>query len=115
MSNVSGLIVDSPRIAMNEYFMAKNAAELLHKHYPGHLWATAIDGGFLDIRNLMISGDMGYRVKIGQLFSGSDWDKKVMRAGGEILERYRKRRGVVDEAGIHNLPVNFAGRHTAAM
>ena len=115
MSNISGLLVDSPQITMNEYFMAKNAAELLHKSYPGHLWAVSVDGGFLDVRNLMLDGKMGFRLKIGQMFSGSDWDKKVMRAGGEVLERYRQRRGVIDEAGIHNLPVNFAGRHTPSM
>jgi hypothetical protein len=115
MSNIQGMLVDSPQIAINEFFMAKNAADHLHKHYPGHLWAVAIDGGFLDIRDLYLSGDHGYRLKIGQMFSGSDWEKKIMRAGGEILERYRQRRGVVDEAGIHTLPVNFAGRHTPSV
>lgn len=115
MSNVSGLLVDSPRIAMNEYFMAKHAGELLHKHYPGHLWAVNIDGAMMDIRDLYLSGDWGYRLKIGQMFSGSDWDKKIMRAGGEILERYEQARGHADEAALHILPTNFAGRHAPSL
>ena len=115
MPNVSGMIVDSPQIAMNEYFMCKNAAELLHRKYPGHLWAVSTEQGFLDIRNLYLSGDWGYRLKIGQMFSGSDWDKRVMRAGGEVLERYRQARRRADEAALHTLPTNFAGRHAPSL
>jgi hypothetical protein len=35
-----------------------------------------------------------------------------MRAGGELLERYRQRRAHADEAALHTLPTNFAGLHT---
>jgi len=108
---ISGQLVDSPQLAINEFFLAKNAAEMLHKHYPGHLWAVAVDGYFLDVRNLYLDGRWGFRLAIPKFYSSSDWDKQVVRAGGEILERYRQRRARADEAALHNLPTNFAGLH----
>jgi hypothetical protein len=36
-----------------------------------------------------------------------------MRAGGEILERYRQSRAAANDATLNDLPVNFAGLHTA--
>ena len=110
--SVSGLLVESPQLAVNEFFLAKNAAEILHKHYPGHLWAVAVDGYFLDVRNLYLSGNFGFRLSIPAIYSSSELDKRILRAGGEILERYRQRRAHADEASLHSLPTNFAGRHT---
>ena len=37
--------------------------------------------------------------------------KKVLRAGGELLERYRQRRGKADDAALFLLPTDFAGLH----
>lgn len=107
---VSGQLVESPQLAVNEFFMAKNAAEKLHACYPGHLWAVSIDGAFLDVRNLYLSGEWGYRLKIPQLYSSSEWDKQIMRAGGELLERYRQARSHATD-NILLLPTDFSGRH----
>jgi hypothetical protein len=107
---MKGTLIDSPQIAVQEFFLAKNAAEMLHKHYPGHLWAVAVDGPFLDVRNLYLSGDWGFRVSIPTFYSASEWDKQVMRAGGELLERYRQTRGHATD-NIHTLPTDFSGRH----
>ena len=108
----NGLIVtDAPQVAINDLVMAKQMADDLHTAYPGHLWAVAIDKSFLDVRNLYLSGNWGFRLSIPQMYSSSDWDKKVLRAGGEILERYRQRRAHADDAAIDALPTNFAGRH----
>jgi hypothetical protein len=109
---MEGALVDSPQIQVNEFFLAKNAAELLHKHYPGHLWAVTVDGCFLDVRNLYLDGKWGFRLSIPAIYSSSELDKRVMRAGGELLERYRQRRAHADEAALHTLPTNFAGLHT---
>lgn len=108
---MSSLVVDSPQIAINEFFLAKHAAEILHKHYPGHLWAVSVDGYFLDVRNLYLDGKWGFRLAIPTMYSSSEWDKRVLMAGGEILERYRQRRAHADDAAINALPTNFAGLH----
>ena len=110
MSNL--ILTDAPEITVNEFYLAKHAAELLHRHYPGYLWTVNVNQGVLDVRNLNLDGQWGFTIKHVQSYSASDLDKKVMRAGGEILERYRQRRGTIDEAAILALPVNFAGRHS---
>ncbi len=114
MADISGKLVEAANITINELFLAKRAAEQLHTKYPGHLWAVSIDGSFLDVRNMALSGNWGFRVSLREMYSASDWDKKIMRAGGELLERYKQRRGVIDVASILALPTNFAGRHQAA-
>lgn len=108
---ISGQLVESPQLTANEFFLAKNTAETLHKHYPGHLWAVTVDGFFLDVRNLYLDGRWGFRLSIPAIYSSSELEKRVLRAGGEILERYRQSRGAANEASIHDLPVNFAGLH----
>lgn len=67
-----------------------NIMHMLQKHYP-HVaagWSIAIDleGGVVQIRNLMLSGKMGFVMKIRQI--AGDF-KNVVAAGGELLERYR--------------------------
>lgn len=109
--SLDGVLVESPNITANELFIAKRAAEHLHKHYPGHIWAVNVEGSMLDVRNLMLSGNWGFRLSIPSMYSSSDWDKQVLRAGGEILERYRQRRAQIDEGAIIELPTDFAGRH----
>jgi hypothetical protein len=111
MSNIQGKIVEGTQLGVNEFFMAKNAAEMLHKHYPGHLWAVNVDGAFMDVRNLYLSGEWGFRLSIPAIYSSSEFDKEVMRAGGELLERYKQSRGVANEQDIHTLAVDFSGRH----
>lgn len=115
MSNLEGVLVDSPQITANELLMAKGAAELLHRHYPGHLWAVAIEGARLLIKNLALAGDMGYALFIQKIYSASSLDRDVIKAGGEILERYRQARGKVDFASLIALPTDFAGRHRPEM
>src|SRR5262245_45577610 len=109
------LVTDAPDINANDYVMAKNAAETLHKHYPGHLWAVAIDkdAQTLDVRNLALSGVWGFRIRLVHLFSGTDFDKQVLRAGGELLERYRLARGKANREAIDGLSVDAAGHHLA--
>jgi hypothetical protein len=108
---MEGQLVESPQISVLEFNLCKNAAELLHKHYPGHLWAVSINGSVLDVRNLFLSGEWGFRLHVPAIYSSSDWDKRIITAGGEILERYKHRRGVVHEGHIHDLPTDFSGRH----
>lgn len=95
----------------NDMLMAKDIADTLNNHYPGHLWAVNVDGpnGVANIRDLLLSGQMGYVLKLVNMFSASDFKRDVIRAGGEILERYRMTRGRLDEGQYENLQTNFAG------
>lgn len=108
------LTTDSPEIDVNDHVMARHMADTLHKHYPGHLWAVTCDGrkGIATVRNLALSGEWGFVLHLPQIYSASEWDKRVVRAGGEILERYRISRASHDRVAdqIAAAPKNFAGR-----
>lgn len=110
-----GLLTDAPQVSAFEMTLAKQMAETLHKHYPEHLWGVSVNAqaGMADIRNMALSGEFGYRMKIGTHFTASDWDLRVKRAGGEILERYRVARGRADNEQLAYLPTDFSGRHKA--
>ncbi|THF55925.1 hypothetical protein [Pseudothauera rhizosphaerae] len=108
------IATDAPQLDANDLVTAKHMADTLHRHYPGHLWAVTCDGskGVATIRNLMLSGNMGYTLHLPRIYSASEWDKRVLMAGGEILERYRVMRASLDRAHsqIMTLPTDFAGR-----
>lgn len=74
----------------NDEILAKRAADMLNKQYPGYLWAVNVNstptGGVLIVKNFSISYRYGYVLHIEKLDPEL---KKVMRAGGEILERAR--------------------------
>lgn len=85
---------DGHTYTSNDEILAKRAADMLNRHYPGHLWAVNVNsdekGGVMVIKNFSVSYRYGYTLHLSKL----DVDlKKVMRAGGEILERARMRRG----------------------
>jgi hypothetical protein len=96
---------DSPDIGANDYVTAKNIAEKLHQHYPGHLWAVTCEGkkGIATIRNLMLSTDHPYVLHLKTIF-GDPHLRCVLRAGGHLLEAYKQRRGRVDHDAIDSLP-----------
>lgn len=105
-----GLIVtDAPDLKINEFYVAKRAAEKLVELYPGYLWTANVTQGILDIRNVSLSGQWGFTIHACKSYSSSDLDRKVMLAGGEILERYRQRRGSIDHNAIAALPTDHRG------
>lgn len=73
--------------------LAKEAAETLHEHYPGHLWAVNIAGGLMVIKNLYLSSLYGMVLHIRNITDAAIRKKKIIRAGGEFLERANLRRG----------------------
>lgn len=81
---------------LGDVSLAKRAADMLNKHYPGHLWAVFVDtettGGILVIRNLAISFNYGCVLHLSTVNNDPDL-RCVMRAGGELLERARMKRG----------------------
>ena len=102
MIDLSG---DSPQVAALDFNMARDMAEALHAAYPGHLWAVTCDGekGIATVRNMYLSGNWGFVLKLKEISTASDWKKKVVMAGGELLERYRLNRGSADQSAIAEL------------
>jgi hypothetical protein len=91
---------DSPEVVVNtlDVALAKRITEVLMKHYPGHPWAVYVDGehGMAHIKNMGLSGNWGFMLHINFLEPDpNSLDRKVMRAGGELLERYNITRGAV--------------------
>jgi hypothetical protein len=107
-----GMLTDAPQGPANDILMAKEMAEALHQHYPGHLWAVTCDGttGVFTIRDLMLSGQWGMVGLLRWIYSSSDFKRQVIMYGGELLERYRLRRGKLREDEYSALPMDFAGR-----
>lgn len=108
---LTNIATDCPAINANDLVMAKAMADALCRHYPGHQWAVACNGatGMADVYNLGLSGNRGYRLRLPTLYSASEFEQRVVRAGGEILERYRLSRGRLNPDAYANLPSNFAG------
>lgn len=80
-----------------QQLLGKQIMEKLCKTYPGpegrrHRWAVEVDDGLVSIFNLRLSGEWGYRIKVLDIYSGSELDRRVVRAGGEILERFSQSR-----------------------
>lgn len=74
---------------------AKAVADVLDRHYPGHLWKVNVDSmnGIATVLNMRLSGNWGFILKLTDTYSGSEFEKRVMLAGGELLERYRLHTG----------------------
>lgn len=73
---------------MANMMICRDIGEALHSHYPGHAWAIDITGGMVNIKDLFISSQYGYRLPLSDV--QHDYGhrvKEAMRAGGEILER----------------------------
>lgn len=108
--------IESPEAAMhrhaNDMNMAKTLSEALNKHYPGHLWGVNVEGrtGLITIRNLYLSGQWGYVLKIGDVYSISALERDAVRAGGEILERFAMSRAQFKADLYASKPVDVAGR-----
>jgi len=77
-----------------DFTMAKDIADTLHNHYPGHLWAVNVRSGVATIHALNISSQWGFVLHYANIaHNAGERIKKVLRAGGEILERAHLVRG----------------------
>lgn len=102
---------------MADLALAKQIAEVLDRHYPDHMWGVHADslGGVATIKNFRLSGNWGFVLHLPTIYSGSEFEKRVMMAGGELLERYQLHRGRFKQNDYDKLPVNNARRHEAAL
>ena len=74
----------------SDYTRAKNTAEMLEKKYPGWLWAVDTMDGVVVVKSMRLSGNWGFVLHEDKI--DNDY-KAVVRAGGEMLERFRMSRG----------------------
>lgn len=116
MNQMQVLTTDTPDLDVNDLVMSRHMADTLHRAYPGHLWAVTCDGwkGIATVRNLRLSGTWGFVLKLPAIYSASEWDRRVLMAGGEILERFGIPRLSADRVAdvIDAAPMDFAGRLT---
>lgn len=65
----------------------RRAVGILFKHYPGHEWLVDIAGGVMNIRSANLSSNYGWVQRLDEV-TPRNFDNKVMKGGGEILERF---------------------------
>lgn len=92
--------VDRQRVSLFEVtdkdkLLAAAAAEKLCAHYPNYRWAVSASHatGLLVIKNFDLSYKFGYRLRIRKDLDNDPTLKRVVTAGGEILERFGLVRG----------------------
>jgi len=105
-------LTEDPNVVLKDYDEAKKIAELLHKHYPGHLWGVTVESenGIATVRNLYLSGNWGFILKLKDIQSYPQLKKRVIWAGGELLERFNLSRKRFNEDEYFSLPTDFAGQ-----
>ena len=103
-------IDDSPAQYQREIDLAKRVADVLHSHYPKHLWGVNADlrGGIIQILNMRLSGRWGFVLKVTDVESDPTM-KTVVRSGGELLERYQMSRGKFNPDNYQTLKTDFKG------
>lgn len=69
--------------------LARNVGDILEKKYPGWMWFVYVQDGVVFIRSMRLSGRFGFVIKEEHI--DNDY-KAIMRAGGEMLERYNQSR-----------------------
>ena len=83
------------RVVANDVSIGRRVYEILARHYPGHLWMVwpSSHRGILVIRNYALSQKAGAALKLSNIKNEADLERRVMRMGGEFLERFDLRRG----------------------
>lgn len=95
------------QLAKAEVSLAKRIAEELHKAYPGYAWGVTVNRSVLNVLNLSLSGRWGFTLHITKL--ASDVKTAAIKAGGELLERYRQPRGRANDELILSAARDFKG------
>jgi hypothetical protein len=92
MPVIQQIITDSAGVPLSGASMtlARNLIARLEHAYPAFTgyWRVSVNevGGTIEVTNLMLSGRMGFLMHIAKI---DPEGRKVVRAGGELLERYR--------------------------
>jgi len=104
------IIADDSDIQAEMQSMAwsKRIAECLEKYFPGYMWAVHADAknNIATVQSMALSGEYGFYLHLDKI---DNHNKKIIHAGGEILERYRVNRSRMDEAQVLNLSRDLRG------
>ena len=104
----------APDIAANDLSLAARTKAVLQRHYPGWAWRVQIPigQGVIIVRNL----DCDWKGKFGFVLHkdkvSRDLELKVMRAGGELLERYKMIRAAYDPRNLEGRKMVFEKAET---
>ena len=93
--------------SLNDHVLAKNVAETLEKKYPGWFWAVNVMDGVVTVKSLRLSGNWGFVIHADKI--DNDY-RIVVMAGGEILERFRQKRGKFNNTLYNDLEMNTKGQ-----
>jgi hypothetical protein len=67
---------------------AQTVLEILCSVYPGHPWATRVDGGVVFIKHLELGNNWGMVKKFSEInHDATRFKKEIIMAAGEFLER----------------------------
>lgn len=94
------MIVQADTEHAQDMSLAKEVAETLNSHYPGHLWAVTVRGGVVVVKDLYISSLYGVVIHVDNITDAGVRSRRVVRAGGELLERANLQRGKFTEKAI---------------
>ena len=97
---MDAIITGSGDTRMADQDVCIAVGEDLSRAYPGYFWMVGVEHGSVQI-DLQIEKPIGlerygYRLNLSTVL-GPGGQKRVMRAGGELLERFGLRRGVAHE------------------
>lgn len=97
--------------AADDFTVAKTVGDTLNAAYPGYLWAVhcSHEQGVIVIKSMMMPPAWGYVIHTGKVFSVSDLEHKAKVGAGEMLERFRLRRGAMDEGEVQARPADARG------
>lgn len=95
------------KFILGDHVMAKNVAEKLDQKYPGWLWAVHCMDGVVTVKSMLLSGNWGFVMHADKI--DNDY-KSVVRAGGEILERYNQQRGRFNQDLYSDLVMDDRGQ-----
>ena len=73
---------------------------------------ASLKAGMLSVYNLSLSGEWGFYIKLREVMDVNG-PKRVVMAGGEILERYRMKRGAFDANQYEGLKTDHLGNFVA--
>lgn len=100
---MSGPIIEGNPSPMELAFLTACLVTLT-KHYPGYRWGCETRGGMLFVRNKDLLGPYAYEIRL-DFFD----EKRLIMAGGEMLERHNMPRAKIDPERIEDAPTDAKG------
>ena len=112
LTNDLGSTLSSTQLSLGKQILAT-----LQKHYPAYAigWDVSIADSVVYVKNTLLSGRWGFILHTQKI---DPEGKAIVRAGGELLERYRQSRSRVltfDQAmsGVREQAFDFRGEMVA--